>query len=272
MNTDIYLKTKDGCNCLHIGACNGHLSLCKTLIFKHGFDVDVVNNEGWAALHFSARSGSYNLFTYLVNIVRDIRRKTSNGKNCLHIAAGNGYLNLCKMLIEKHYFDPETADYYGWTALHCSANNGSFDLFLYLLQKGCEIYCKTNAMSNVLHLSAYNGHYEICEFVLKHFIEDYTHNNTREQYTLSTRSYRSQVFYKYKTIFLHAMDLEGNTYLDLAAAGNKDKVCGLLLRYDKEVLDLLNKEDKTARDIARNNGFMNVLDVLKTEYERAGKS
>ena len=117
MNTDIYLKTKDGCNCLHIAACNGHLSLCKTLISKHGFDVDVVNNEGWAALHFSARSGSYNLFTYLVNIVRDIRRKTSNGKNCLHIAAGNGYLNLCKMLIDKHYFDPETADYCGWTAL-----------------------------------------------------------------------------------------------------------------------------------------------------------
>ena len=68
------------------------------------------------------------------------------------------------------------------------------------------------------------------------------------------------------------MDVDGNTYLHLAAAGNKDKVCELLLRYDKEVLDLLNKEDKTARDIGGNNRFMNVLDVLKTEYERAGMS
>ena len=145
-------------------------------------------------------------------------------------------------------------------------------LFLYLLNKGSEIYRKTNdKMTNVLHLSAYNGHFEICEYVLRYFIKDYEYNNSKKQYILNTRSYRSQVFYKYGIIFLHAMDVHGNTYLHLAAGRNQDKVCKLLLAYDTEVLDLLNKEDKTARDIAIENCCVDALNVLNTEYERAGK-
>ena len=63
-------------------------------------------------------------------------------------------------------------------------------------------------------------------------------------------SYRSQVFYKYKTILLHAMDADGNTYFHLAAAGDQQKICKLLLDYDTEFTTLFNKEGKTARDIA----------------------
>ena len=82
-------------------------------------------------------------------------------------------------------------------------------------------------MENVLHYSARNGSFDICEFVLKHFVKDYRENNTRNQYKLLGKSYRSEVFYKYNTIFLHAMDNDENTYLHLAAVGNHAKVCEL---------------------------------------------
>ena len=67
------------------------------------------------------------------------------------------------------------------------------------------------------------------------------------------------------------MDIEGNTYLHLAALGNQAKVCELLLKYDTEILDLTNKNDETARDIAINKGYKNVLNVLRVEYNRTGK-
>ena len=41
------------------------------------------------------------------------------------------------------------ADNDGWTALHNAATNGIFELFLYILGKGSEIYRKTNSMRNV---------------------------------------------------------------------------------------------------------------------------
>ena len=127
-------------------------------------------------------------------------------------------------------------------------------------------------MENVLYLSCFGGHLDICRFVLEHFIKDFKDCNIRKHYTLHTKFYRNQVFYKYNAIFLHAMDISGNTYLHLAADGNQAEICELLLKYDTDIIFLRNKEDQTAREIAENNGHKNVLNTLKTEYERAGMS
>ena len=272
METNIDRKTVYGQNCLHIAALYGHLNLCKLFVDKYKFDVLSVDNYGWTALHFSARNGSYALVTYFIDMKKtDIHLKTYDGSSCLHIAALYGHLYLCKFFVNNHKFDVLVANNDGRTALHNSAENGNFDLFLFILRKGSEIYSKTNSMKNVLHFAAFNGHLDICKFVLEHFIKDYEYNNTRNQYTLNGKSYKSQVFYKYNTIFLHAMDNEGNTYLHLAAMKNQAKVCELLLKYDSELITLLNKKDETAGDIAKDkDSHKDVSNVLKVEYSRAG--
>ena len=268
--TDFKLKTNDGMNCLHIAALHGHLNLCITLIDKYNLDIFMTDNGGWAVIHFCARNGSCELVNYFTALGADIHLKTHDAKNCLHIAARYGHLNLCKTLVNNDNFDVHLIDDDECTALHYSAENGSFDLFSFILGKGSEIYSKTKTRRNVLHFSASNGHYNISRYILEYFVKDYKDNNTKNQYALNGRSYRSQIFYKYDIIFLHAMDTDGNTYLHLAAEGNQAKVCQLLLEYDTEVLTLLNKNDDTARDIARFNGHIDVLNTLKAEYDRRG--
>ena len=270
MRTDIHMKANDGQNCLHIAASKGHFKLCKYFLEIHNFDVNMKDNLGWTSLHYSVESGNYELVIYITDVRTDIHLKTSDGTNCLHIAALKGCLKLCKYFLEIHNFDVNIEDNEGWTSLHKSAKNGSFDVFSYILGKGSEIYCKTNNMKNVLHISVENGHVDICEFVLKYFIKDYKENNIRNQHILIGQSYKSQVFYKYNTIFLHAMDNDGNTYLHLAAEGNHAKVCELLLKYDTEVITLLNKKDETAKKIAEERNHKKVLKLLKAEYDRAG--
>ena len=255
---------------VHFAAENGHLCLCKTLIFEHKFNVHIADSAGFTALHYSARNGSYDLVTYFVDMGTDIHLKTKNQSNCLHIAALFGHLDLCKTLVDKHKFDVHMANDDEYRALHFSAISGSHDLFLYFRGKGSDMYCKTKSMKNVLHFSASEGHFDICEFVLKHFTKDYKDSNSRNQYIYRSNYYNSQVFYKYNTIFLHAMDVHGNTYLHLAAERNQAKVCELLLKYDTETITLLNKKEETARKIATDNNHNNVLNVLKTEYEREG--
>ena len=56
----------------------------------------IADNEGWAALHYSAKNGTYELFTYFSDLEVDTCLKTNDGSNCLHIFAVNGYLDLCK--------------------------------------------------------------------------------------------------------------------------------------------------------------------------------
>ena len=95
---DIFHETTCGMNCLHIAASNGHLDLCKTLINKHKFDVNMKDSEGFTALHFAAEHGSYELVKLFADKGTDIHLKTEDGMNCLHIASWNGHLNLCKIL------------------------------------------------------------------------------------------------------------------------------------------------------------------------------
>ena len=270
MITDVHLKTNDGSNCRHIAALHGHLNLCKALVNKHNFDVDITENDGWSSLHFSVLNGSYELVNFFTDMGANIHLKTNDGKNCLHIAALNGHLNLCKMFLDNHKFDVHVSDYNEWRPFHFSAKNGNFELFSYLLDKGSEIYCQTKNMENILYLSAGNGHLKICKFVLQHFAKDYHDSNSKNQHVLYGNIYKSQVFYKYNTIFLHAMDIDGNACLHLAADGNHSKICEMLLKYDTDIITLLNKNDETARDVAMENSHENVLNALKVKYDRPG--
>ena len=91
--------------------------------------------------------------------------------------------------------------------------NDNFLLFSYILRRGSEIYSKTKSIKNILHFSAHNGHFDICKFILEYFTKDYCINNTRNQYALINKSYKSQICYKYSTIFLLVTEVDGNTYL-----------------------------------------------------------
>ena len=81
--------------------------------------------------------------------------------------------------------------------------------------------------------------------------------------------YPNKIFFKYKIIFLHAKNEGLDSYLHCAARGNQATVCKLLLEYDIDVT-WLNEKDETARDIATQNKYEEVLKVLKSKYERAG--
>ena len=66
IGTNIYLKTNNGSNYLHIAALYGHLTLFKKLIDKDDFYVNVADKDVWTILHYSARNGSYNCLNILL--------------------------------------------------------------------------------------------------------------------------------------------------------------------------------------------------------------
>ena len=164
---NIHLKTHEGKNCLHIAAANGQLNLCKTLVFRHEFDINMIHNGGWTALHFSVQNGSHELVKFFTDQGADIHRKTNNGVTCLHIAAAHGHLNLCKTLKNKYEFNLHVTDDYGWKALHRSALSGSYDLVKFFADNGTDIYLKTREGMNCLHIAAAKAHLNLCKALMK---------------------------------------------------------------------------------------------------------
>ena len=269
MGSNVYLKTKENQNCLHFAALGGHTELCETLIENYGFDVNITDNSGKSALHYCAESGSGELFNYLVKMESEVFLKATDGQNCLHFAALKGQLDLCMSLLESYAFQVHVVDNQDFTPLHCCAKSGNFKLFMYLLDKGSGIYSKTKTKVNVLHIAAEHGHIQICEYVLDHFKKGFKNYNRIKQYPLNETFYTSQIFYKYRNIFLHALDAHGSSYLHCAVAGNHPDICRLLLEHDIDVT-LLNEKEESARDLAKSKGYKNVLNVLKDKYDRIG--
>ena len=66
IGTDIQLKKKLGQNCLCVAAGYKHLNPCRTLTNKHNFDVHMIDNSEWTALHYAARNGSSELVFLLL--------------------------------------------------------------------------------------------------------------------------------------------------------------------------------------------------------------
>ena len=229
---DVNLKTKNGENCLHIAAGNGHFDVCETLTNKHKFDVNMTNHKGWTALHTSAQNGSYELIKLFIDKGAYIYLKTSNGDNCLHIAAGNGHLNLCKILINKHKFDVDMANSNGRTALHFSAQNGSYELIKLFIDKGADIHLKTKTGNNCLHIAACNKHLNLCKALLDIYNFD-----------------------------VHMTNSEGWTALHFSAGIGNYELFQLFMDKGGD-LDLKTKNEDSCLHIAAGNGHLNLCRTL----------
>ena len=70
----------------------------------------MVDNDGWATVHYSVYNGSYDLVIYFAEMGINIYIKSSLGQNCLHIAALYGHIILCGTLLDKHNFDMHAVD------------------------------------------------------------------------------------------------------------------------------------------------------------------
>ena len=221
MGADIYLKNNAGWNCLHIAALNGHFNLCRILKDKHNFDIYVADKDGWTPLHYFARNGSYDLFTYFADMEAHIYCKGNKGENCLHIAALYGHLNICKILKNKHKFDVHMADNKGWTALHCSAASGSYDLFTYFADIETDIYLKDNEGWNCLHIAVHDGHLNLCRILKdKHSFDVHPacyNGKTALHCSVASGSYDLFTYFADMGVDIYLTDNDGSNCLHIAA-------------------------------------------------------
>ena len=129
LGSDINQRTTSGQNCLHLAAEGGYMDLCKKLTDKYKFDINITDNSGKSALHYCIGKENYQLFDYLVEMGSDINLRTKDGRNCLHLAAEKGHLDLCKKLADKYNIDINITDNSGKTALHYCTDKKNMNYF-----------------------------------------------------------------------------------------------------------------------------------------------
>ena len=218
----------------------------------------MADNQGWTALHYSARKGSYELASFFVGMGTDIHLKDNLGRNCLHIAALYGNFNFFKTLIIKHNFRLRLVDKEHWTPLHYSARNGNYELVIFFTDMGTDIYLKDSLGWNCLHIAARYGHLNLLKTLLqKHNFDMYMKDNdgwTALHHSAKYGSYELVRFLADMGTDLYLKNNFGWNCLHIAAHCGHLNLCKTLVDKHNFDRDMASNAGGTALHYSARNG------------------
>ncbi|GMY16365.1 protein ACCELERATED CELL DEATH 6-like [Fagus crenata] len=156
-----------------------------------------------------------------------IKERDNKGMSPLSYAASIGYLDGVRYLLTKSADCKYESDRNGFFPIHTASSKGHIKVIREFLQRWPDsIELLNNQGQNILHVASMSGKAKVVSFML-------------EMPELE--------------MLINEKDGDGNTSLHLASKGSHPKAVSILT-WDKRVdLNLLNKEGRTALDIATGN-------------------
>ncbi|XP_052807635.1 uncharacterized protein LOC128236664 [Mya arenaria] len=177
-------QTVSGSTILHLASFDAHLELVNHICRKYPFLLNVLDNSGHNAAHYSAGSGNLPVLKLLIDKGIDCLALTSNGSTLLLKAAYSGNIDMMKYLCQTFPDMIPLKDEYGCTVLHYTASGGHIDAFKFLVDQGMEVMAKTKDGHTVLHMAAYHGQKKTAQFLCSEYpdLRNVTDNNAQTAY------------------------------------------------------------------------------------------
>lgn len=148
-------------------ACHkGHMELVTTLLGNHA-RVDVFDTEGRSALHLAAERGYLQVCDALLSNKAFINSKSRVGRTALHLAAMNGFTHLVKFLIRDHNAVIDILTLRKQTPLHLAAGNGQLEVCKLLLELGASIDATDDLGQKPIHVAAQNNYSDVAKLFLE---------------------------------------------------------------------------------------------------------
>ena len=125
-----------------------------------------VFRDGWenkSALHMAAGNGHINVVHFLFERIKDMNLQDNGGWTPLHEAAFSGHIDVVHFLFER-IKDKNPQDNTGWTPLHGAAQNGHIDVVRFLVDRIKDKNPQDNHGHTPLYWATRLGHTEIVRF------------------------------------------------------------------------------------------------------------
>ena len=214
---------------LHFAAENGHFQICQLILeIDEEISQYILEKDDKICLSINVETNE-NKFVIPTHL-------DSMGNNPLHLAAENGHLSVCKVLIswiEKLY--PEGIEYTNAentcrsTPLHLAAESGHLSVCQFLIGKVENKNTEEGSGLTPLGCAARKGHSAICHLLIENFVDV----NIRDMDGKTALHFAAEnnllsVCQKLIKVCDNPEDDDGNTPFHLALMKGHSKVCELL--------------------------------------------
>ncbi|XP_017781810.1 PREDICTED: serine/threonine-protein phosphatase 6 regulatory ankyrin repeat subunit A isoform X2 [Nicrophorus vespilloides] len=254
---------------LSIASHKGHVELVHNLLANHA-RVDVFDHEGRSALHLAAEKGYIQVCDYLLTNKAFINSKSRNGRTALHLASLNGYIHLVKFLIKDHNAVIDILTLKKQTPLHLAAGAGQIEVCKLLLELGANIDATDDQGQKPIHAAAQNNYSEVAKLFLQQHpslvMATTKDGNTCAHIAAAQGSVtviEELMKFDRSGVISARNKLTDATPLQIAAEGGHADVVKALVRAGASVTDE-NKNGFTAVHLAAKNGHGHVLEVLRS--------
>lgn len=152
---------------LHFAAGCGCLEACVALLGRCGRLNFATDAAGQTPLIWAAESGLCVTAQLLLEKGADAEHADMEGFTALHLAAGNGCPQLCRIILAAAppaIVDARTK--HGLTPLHLAAKSGHADVAALLLEAGAQPAAMTSQRRTALHLAALEGNSTVVNHLL----------------------------------------------------------------------------------------------------------
>ena len=192
-------------------------------------EINTPDSKGAYPLHYAVFSGNVELVEYLLNHQSDVDQLNSDKRTPLIWACHYGHLDIVDLLVKRGAI-VNVIDKFKWTPLLKAAWNGNIKIVSILIDNGADLNASNGDGWTALHWASRYGHLEMVKYLVSRGAK------------------------------VNVCNIAGDSpFLEAAAYGQLEIVKFLLPLCDKE---LENKKGFNAKDIANENGFMDVFDYL----------
>ncbi|XP_043250048.1 serine/threonine-protein phosphatase 6 regulatory ankyrin repeat subunit A-like isoform X6 [Colletes gigas] len=254
---------------LLIAAHRGHMELVTTLLANHA-RVDVFDQDGRSALHLAAEHGYLQVCDALLANKAFINSKSRVGRTALHLAAMNGYSHLVKFLIQDHGAAIDVLTLKKQTPLHLAAGAGQLEVCKLLLELGASIDATDDQGQKPIHAAAMNNYAEVAQLFLQRHpslvMACTKDGNTCAHIAAmqgSVRVIEELMKFDRQGVISARNKLTEATPLQLAAEGGHAEVVKALVRAGASCADE-NQAGFTAVHLAAQYGHGQVLEVMRS--------